>query len=344
MRALGLGGHGRALGTISRRRGFTLVELLVVIAIIAVLIGLLLPAVQSAREAARRSACSNNMKQLGVAALSYESANKVFPPAGRGYQMCVSAAGGSGDTQITNMSGFVLLLPGLEQQALQDRADLLGSFGELAQSAHIRNTNGTPVGSAGSNGNAAVRATPVSTFVCPSATGTRVVTYVLTAPNSFAKTNYDFVVDRGNDFNTCNFWRSNRTHISGENSRTAFQMIEDGSSKTFLFGETTSNGRCNGPDNGWAHREWAMTGIDPAIAPLNDWTYIATWTTCGTPGGPNPPQAGRLGDWGRAGSMHPGGAQFVLADGSTRFVSESVPPTILGQLSRMRDGLSPTID
>lgn len=280
---------------------------------------------------------SGSCETLGECA----SANKAFPPAGKSYAVCQVNATYIGDPQILNMSGMVLLLPAMEQQALQDSATLEGSFAEVASSSQVRNTSGAPAGSSASNGNARVRQQQLPAFVCPSATGARTTSY---GAGTYAKTNYDFVCDRANDFNWCNYWRVNRTHIFGENSRTTFQMIEDGSSKTFLFAETTSNGRCNGPDNGWAHREWAMTGIDPGMSTLNNWTYIATWTTCGTPGGPNPPLAGRLGDWGRAGSLHPGGAQFVMADGSTRFVNESAAQTVLNQLSRMRDGFAPSLD
>lgn len=97
------------------RQGFTLVELLVVIAIIGILVGLLLPAVQQIREAARRTQCLNNLKQLGLAAHNYESAFKRFPP---GY---LGATPLPGDySQNSNIGHLVHLLPYVEQQAIYD--------------------------------------------------------------------------------------------------------------------------------------------------------------------------------------------------------------------------------
>ncbi len=100
-------------GRSSRRRpAFTLVELLVVIAIIGVLVALLLPAVQAAREAARRAQCTNNMKQLGLGALNYESSRKQLPPSGQ----CDSTGGAS--TTYTIHSVATVILPYIEQTAV----------------------------------------------------------------------------------------------------------------------------------------------------------------------------------------------------------------------------------
>ncbi len=96
-------------------RGFTLVELLVVIAIIGILIALLLPAVQAAREAARRSQCVNNLKQLGVALQNYHDVNNSFPPMKGG---TTSSYPSTPATNYGRGSGFIALLPFMEQRAL----------------------------------------------------------------------------------------------------------------------------------------------------------------------------------------------------------------------------------
>jgi len=142
-----------------RKAGFTLVELLVVIAIIGMLAGLLLPAVQSAREAARRSECVNNLKQIGLALQNYESARRVFPPSCvtevRLYPATGSTDGVSWpDDQMVFPSGFgwgVLLLPFLEEAPLYGRFDFKAPCWAIA--------------------NAAPAASKVSVFLCPSASG-----------------------------------------------------------------------------------------------------------------------------------------------------------------------------
>ena len=320
------------------RKAFTLVELLVVIAIIGVLVGLLLPAVQAAREAARRSACGNNMRQLGTAALNYESAQGKFAPAGRGYGMCENSTGQwQSDPAIINMGGMVLLLPYMEMQSTFDKANTKSSFGELSWG--LKNTVGTVTGSSATNGNAAVVATQVPNFRCASANGDRAFSY--DAAKNAQKTNYDFVVDVGMDLSYGNAWKVIKTHISGENSETRVSDIKDGTSKTHLFAETTSNNRCNGPDNAWAVRDWAMTGIQPGRWGINKWLileYVSWGPQCGVY------VPGRLGDWGMMGSTHAGGANVVRADGSVGFVSEATPSTLLDQLDRMADGKSPLVE
>jgi prepilin-type N-terminal cleavage/methylation domain-containing protein/prepilin-type processing-associated H-X9-DG protein len=338
--------------TSRRRSAFTLIELLVVIAIIAILIGLLLPAVQKVREAAARSKCSNNLKQIALALQNYHSANDKLPPAGTGYSWCYSAAGGPGDKQIYNSNGLVLLLPYMEQDNLFRRFNLNEASATTGANPgspwqNYNATTASVVGDPNKNGNGAIASTVANIFICPSDNNLPLgrlagIHYGPGGAGSAlqgAATNYDFITS-DTDFSICNYWRTAgpKRRIFGENSTTTITQITDGTSNTLMVGETTK-WHVNGAAFAWAYRTWVMTGVDPGTSDpgINLWHLPNVDPGWRSP--PYTPVVGRLRTWwAAAGSLHPNGCHFAFADGSVRFLDQSVNSQTLEALCTMGGG------
>jgi prepilin-type N-terminal cleavage/methylation domain-containing protein len=331
----------------SLRRAFTLVELLVVIAIIGVLVALLLPAVQSARESARRMSCSNNLKQLGLALHNYHDAFQRFPPAGLNYGWCRNPPPATGDVRnkILNANGLAMMLPFFEQgniaqqyQSTEPAAEITGG------NAGCCGPNSASEGLAG-KGNASVNAPlariRLKIFLCPSdsgdpllpATGVYAVGYN-TNRGQGAKTNYDFEV-LGNQYDCKNWLVQNpgTRRMFGENSTTRFADVQDGVSNTVAFCESTRlvfNGRCTP----WAYRGWVQVGNDIGYSQgINNWFYNATMT----------PRVGQVGSWGWPGSLHPSGCMVCMGDGAVRFVPKNTDTVTRNNMAAMADGLTVTL-
>ncbi len=269
------------------RRGFTLVELLVVIAIIGILIALLLPAVQAAREAARRMQCSNNLKQLGLAMHNYHDTYKCFPP---GF-MVVNEVG-----QINGGWAWgVFLMPFIEQSPLQDELSVTKySLNEVTSDPALM----------------PMLQTQLNVFKCPTSTVEPLREYLGGTGIMVSTANY--LCCRG-------FFRySGQTHLTKPNdgvfygeSAVRFADITDGTSNTVAIGERTVLPVYVDQPKRWP--SWCGPG---GLAPNKG---VGSTVSSSVYNKMNHPTDMHL-----FSSEHPGGANFCFADGSVHFLSETI--------------------
>jgi prepilin-type N-terminal cleavage/methylation domain-containing protein len=312
-------GHGRC-GT-SLRRGITLVEVLVVVAIIAVLMGLLVPAVSGARESARRTQCSNNVKQLITGLHRHVSSSGAFPAGNslRGSTPSAATNWCQTGSVFRGMPWTVAVLPFVEQSNLFDRFDPRLEF--------MTDSFALPANQNGQN------AVPLAVLQCPSS---------LLGENPL-RNNYFGVqgsapascTDGATPNGTRRFYINGVMHV---NSQVGFGHIRDGTSNVVALGETnmcalslnTASGRVE-------HFNWIIGGktgsgtpmplqLAGVELPINSWRF--------QPSASIMLQQGTQG----FGSDHAGGCFFALADGSVRFISEFIDMSVLRLLGGRRDG------
>ena len=325
--------------------GFTLVELLVVIAIIGILVALLLPAIQAAREAARRAQCMSNMRQLGVGLLTYESNKKSLPPGGvtEGPLGSQSKAGWS-----------IYILPQVEEQALYDQYN-------------FKITNESAA-------NSVVCQANVKVFDCPSDEDTDINDTPGSGPGSGSL--YNRGTYRGNaGLNTSDnstYWDSSaeqkgqryakeRGPLPGigplyldppantlkltkwcVESPVKIKDITDGTVNTVMLGEKAHFVRPSttiasaSEDSRRRRTFWAYTytSYQRSVTFLQTRTIINDYTRCMEIGGDSNDNVCKRG-WG---SLHPGGFNVTMCDGSVQFISESIDVFMYGSLSTIANG------
>ncbi|MEZ6093043.1 MAG: DUF1559 domain-containing protein [Pirellulaceae bacterium] len=301
------------------RRGFTLIELLVVIAIIGILVGILLPAVQQVRETARRAQCSNNVRQLGLACMNFESSLQVFPASGW-------TQAGPGNPAGKYVGWRPLILPYVEQENLRQLYDTSSDWWQ------------------GTNVTAA--SVPVPLFTCPSAPSRTAVLSAIAHPprpamtfaNPIAPTDYEAIMGiKPSSINSHLpsplYNNSNRYSVMYRNSRTRFRDILDGTSNTVMIVECAGRpdvyrGRqhradlSNDQGIGWADSEGPFSfdganrdGSLEGQGPSNGCIYTMNRKNDNEPF-----------------SFHPTGINALFADGHVAFIPETVELPIFAKL------------
>jgi prepilin-type N-terminal cleavage/methylation domain-containing protein/prepilin-type processing-associated H-X9-DG protein len=308
-----------------QRRGFTLVELLVVIAIIGILVALLLPAVQAAREAARRTQCVNNLKQIGLAVLNYENAFKELPPGG------LTQANGT-----YGHSWWIRILPYTEQTNVYNQFDQKAS-----NSGWLGFTNPHP-------NRDPLRNVVFPFMYCPSSSLPKLALTVAEHSKSNVMSPTYTGVSGATDHRTA----TNKNPTGGADGRISLggafivhraiplSEFTDGTTNTMMVAETSDycidntgqkvdcrsdcgHGFCMGPGNDGWERAFNMVTV---IHRLGEKSYMGL----GVPGncGPNRPIQ----------SVHGGGANVVYADGSVHFLNDSMAIQLLYDLANRDDG------
>lgn len=286
------------------RRGFTLIELLVVIAIIAILIGLLLPAVQKVREAASRTQCHNNLKQLGIAIHNYHDSKGFFPTGGTVPWAGVSITGGTPNDPPNQGTGWHFqILPFIEQGNLYNQASSIG----------------TNVGQSG-----------VKFFNCPSrrqnrllATGWFTTDYAGSTPGDSPNSWDQFWYGNTWGVPTSAYYRGVIVRAQTSSSLITVHSIIDGTSNTLVVSEKRldKNNYVNGDwhdDQGW------IDGWDPDTMRYGAFR-------------PERDKAGGVSGY-EFGSAHSNGINGLFSDGSVRLISYSVDPTQFNWMTDRMDG------